>query len=131
LKILAAVDLAGPGDLTEFTSVHAHACGDAVERLLGGKPADVPKRYREGSPITMLPLGVRQVCIAGADDKLVPSKHVRKYAEAVKKAGDEVTYLEIAGADHFGVVAPGTRAWREVEQAIVALVSKAEKSEHR
>jgi acetyl esterase/lipase len=123
LKILAAVNLAGPGDLTEFTAGKEHACGDAVDRLIGGKPADLPKRYRDASPITMLPLGVRQVCISGADDKLVPTQHVSSYAQAAKKAGDETSYLEIAGADHFAVVAPGTKAWSEVQSVVVSLFS--------
>lgn len=127
LKILAAVDLAGPGDLSTFTSAHTHACGDAVNRLLGGLPKDVPERYRDAGPINMLPLGVRQVCIAGAKDTLVPSQHVRTYADAAKQAGDDTRYIEVPEAGHFDLVAPNSAAWEQVERAIVALVSSAQR----
>jgi acetyl esterase/lipase len=72
----------------------------------------------------MLLLGVRQVCIAGAKDNLVPARHVSTYADAAKLAGDEVQYIEIKDAGHFDLVAPTSAAWAEVEESIVGLVEK-------
>jgi acetyl esterase/lipase len=124
LKILAAVNLAGPGDLSTFTPTDKHACGDAVEKLLGGKPGEVPQRYLEASPTKQLPLGVRQLCIAGADDNLVPPVHIRTHADAAKKAGDVVEFIEVKDAGHFDLISPRSAAWADVEQAVLIVIKK-------
>ncbi|MCG6948000.1 MAG: alpha/beta hydrolase, partial [Acidobacteria bacterium] len=59
LPIVAAVSLAGPGQLAPFRDMDNEVCGgDVIDQLLGGSPDEVPDHYAAGSPIRMLPLGV-------------------------------------------------------------------------
>ena len=51
LRVAGVVNLAGPADLEAFLPQVETSCGEPVFRkLLGGLPAEVPERYRHGSP---------------------------------------------------------------------------------
>ncbi|HUN80571.1 MAG TPA: alpha/beta hydrolase [Phycisphaerae bacterium] len=131
LPILAVVDLGGPVDLSEFTQGHQQPCDDAVNRLMGGVPKDQPDHYHDGCAIHSLPLGVRQICMAGSNDNIVPPRFLKSYVEASQKAGDDAKYVELKGANHFDMVAPISAVWPEVEGAILdaSRLKKAGKSE--
>ncbi len=89
-----------------------------VGDFLGGSPAAVPDRYRSASPIEMVPLGVRQRVIHGGRDDVVPSSISKEYVTAAKKAGDDCTLVEPAGAGHYELIDPRTEAWGQVLGAI-------------
>jgi acetyl esterase/lipase len=58
LPLKGVVDLDGPGDLRATLSMQERVCGARViTQLLGGTPEERPQRYREASPIEMLPTG--------------------------------------------------------------------------
>ncbi|MFD0472647.1 hypothetical protein ACFQ0B_33390 [Nonomuraea thailandensis] len=46
----------------------------------------------------------------------------RRYTAAARRAGDEVTYLELPG-DHQDVITPGTPIWQATAQAITAALT--------
>ena len=122
LKLNAVVALGGPGDLAEFTTYAANICGSPViERLLGGTPAMVPDRYAQASPRALLPLGVRQLLIVGADDRVMPEAARNAYMEAAMKAGDSAEAIVVPGA-HFEVIAPASTAWPTVRDAILRML---------
>ena len=54
----------------------------------------------------MLPLGIKQVLIIGAQDTIVRPQHNRTYAEAAQKSGDDVQLIVLDNAAHFDVIAP-------------------------
>jgi acetyl esterase/lipase len=112
---LAAVGDLGRPDLQEI-------CGGVIPKLMGGTPDDFPNRYAQGSPLELLPFGVPQILIQGAQDPIVPMESVREYYEAVKKSGDKVELVLLQEAGHFEVVMPTTFAWPEVRKAIEALI---------
>jgi acetyl esterase/lipase len=119
LPLKGVVDLDGPGDLKATLPLQQRVCGaPVITQLLGGTPEERPQRYREASPIEMLPLGVPQEFFAGRMfAALVPA-----YEEAAKRAGDEVNAVVLAQAGHFVFVDPGSPVWPQVVQSTRALL---------
>jgi dipeptidyl aminopeptidase/acylaminoacyl peptidase len=93
--------------------------GDAVARLLGGGPDDVPDRYAAADPMARLPLGRRTVLVHGERDAQVPVDLSRRYAAAARAAGDDVTLRDLPGVDHFQVIDPQSSAWSSVVTAFI------------
>ena len=86
---------------------------DAVEKLLGGAPSEVPERVRVAAPIASLPLGVPQLLVHGRQDRLVPVEMSEQYAQQARAAGDQVQ-LEVVDGGHFDMIDPDHAAWRAV-----------------
>jgi acetyl esterase/lipase len=108
VKVSGAVGLAAVADLALAHELH---CGNgAVENFLGGSPAQVAARYRTTSPAEMLPLGVKQLLVHGSIDIVVPVVISRRYAAAATAAGDDVTFIELAGAGHMDFIDPSSDA---------------------
>jgi len=123
LRVEGVVNLAGPADLESFLPMQSEVCGEPViTHLLGGSPSEVPERYRQASPSHLLPIRVQQVFITGAQDNVVPPWLGQKYAEEAKKVGDDVSFVVVDNASHFEVIAPGSVAWPQVEQAVLSMM---------
>lgn len=117
LPIHAAVNIDGPADIAAFVGPDAEICGKPViVPLMGGTPGQVPARYAQGNPLALQPVAVPQhlvqVGVLGADD-----------AAAFRARGDStnapVTVLVPPDANHFDIIAPGTRAG----DAVIALIT--------
>lgn len=122
LPLRAAVALGGPGDLRSFRAYAGKICGGPViDQLMGGAPETVAERYAQGSPVEMLPLGVRQVLIVGLNDGVMPAPEREMYAAKATRAGDRAEIVEVPGG-HFEVIAPTSAAWPIVRDTILALV---------
>ena len=122
LPLRGAVALGGPGDLRDFYGQAQGVCGtNVVEQLMGGSPDAVANRYAQGSPAEMLPLGVRQVLIVGADDGVMPPRSRDAYKASAMKAGDPIEVIEVPGG-HFEVIAPTSMAWPIVRDKMLALM---------
>jgi acetyl esterase/lipase len=119
LPLRAVVALAGVADLRRAWELALS--NKVVESLLGGSPAEVPERYASGSPVELLPLGVRQVLIHGTKDNIVPFEISQTYHRTAMAQGDEATLIPLDGAGHFEVVAPETAEGRKVSEALSAL----------
>ena len=98
--------------------------GRAVEGLLGGVPTDRPERYALTDPAALLPLGVPVTLVHGTEDLQVPIDMSRRYAASATKAGDQVTEVELAGVEHFGLIDPLSAAWPHVLEAINDAISR-------
>jgi acetyl esterase/lipase len=118
LPLRGIVSLAGITDLRRYRP----NCGEAVNKLLGGPPAEVPDRYRQTSPIERLPLNVEQFLIQGTLDKIVPVDFSRDYEAAARKKGDRVRLTILPNAGHFDLIAPNSSAWPAVEDAVRSLL---------
>ena len=123
LPLRAAIALGGPGDLRDFHGYAQKICGaeNVIEKLMGGAPDAVKDRYAQASPVELLPLGVHQVLIVGADDGVMPGTAREKYEAAAKRAGDTVEVVVVPGG-HFEVIAPTSTAWPIVRNRIVQLL---------
>jgi acetyl esterase/lipase len=120
LPLRGVVALAGITDMKAFRP----RCGDAVTKLLGGPPEEQPERYRQTSPVELLPLGVRQWLIHGGRDQIVPAGQSKEYVVAARRKGDSVKLLVLDEAGHFDLIAPRSSAWPAVEGAVRALLNK-------
>jgi acetyl esterase/lipase len=108
VEVTAAVGLAAVADLR---MAYGLGCGrGAVTTFLGGAPDEYDERYRAASPADLLPLGVAQLLIHGTEDEDVAVEISRSYAQAARAAGDEVTFIELAGASHMEFVDPASEA---------------------
>jgi pimeloyl-ACP methyl ester carboxylesterase len=119
LRLKGVVDLDGPGDLQAMLSLQQSVCGaPVITQLMGGSPEERGQRYREGSPVEMLPLGVPQEIFAGR----MFAAQTPAYVEAAKRAGDTVNATVAAQAGHFVFIDPGSSTWPQVVKAIRGLM---------
>ncbi len=118
--IKSVISLAGVVDLQRAFALHLS--NDAVVEFLGGTPAEVADHYREADPMK-LRIGARQWLVHGSVDDTVPPTFSRDYVSAKQKTKEDACLLEIAGAGHFELVDPRSRAWKEVERVVMTAVS--------
>jgi pimeloyl-ACP methyl ester carboxylesterase len=78
-----------------------------------------PEHYVDGSPIELLPLGVRQILIHGTADDSVPYEMSERYVEA---AGGEAELVTLEGAGHFEPIDPQARQFAETLAAVRRLL---------
>lgn len=117
VRVCAVVAQAAVADLAGGWS--SGFARDAIAEFLGGRPDDVPDRYRIADPIGLLPLGVPQVLVHGLADEVVPPAQSRAY---VRAAGSEAELIELDGADHFDVIEPKHAAWQTVLERLPVLL---------
>lgn len=118
LPVRAAVAIDGPGDLASLIGQDAHICGKPViAPFMGGTREAEPDRYRQGSPIEMLPIGVRQYLVSAT---VLTVADAQAYESAARAAGDSARVLVAAAGGHFGVIAPDTPFWPPVRDFIRA-----------
>lgn len=118
VTVRAAVSLSGVVDLAEIDRL-----GDdngVIERMLGGRPEDVPHLWREGSPRSHVPLGFRYVLACGTKDVHWGPNEVM--AREARAAGDDVELLPLPGAGHFELVDPLAPEWAVVRGKVHALL---------
>jgi acetyl esterase/lipase len=97
--------------------------GGAVAALLGGGPTDVPAHYAQADPIGCPPR-VRTVVLHGELDAQVPVTLSRRYVTAARTAEADVTLHELAGVEHFGLIAPFSTAWPLVSAELATLLRR-------
>jgi len=122
LALRGVVGLAPIPDLARAAG--EHVCGNAVPELLGGTPAAQPARYGAASPLALLPLGVPQEIVHGRADRIVPVALSEAYVAAARAKNDTANLVAVEGAGHFDVIAPTSKAWAAVEQAVRSLVRR-------
>jgi acetyl esterase/lipase len=123
LRLTGVVDLDGPADLKATLPLQQPVCGaPVVTDLLGGSPEERPERYRDGSPIERLPLGVPQAFFAGR----MFAEHVPPYEAASKRAGDTVVTTVLPTATHFVFIDPQSDVWPQVIGSVRRLLSMRE-----
>jgi acetyl esterase/lipase len=117
--VKAVISLAGVVDLQQAYALHLS--NDAVVEFLGGTPAEVGDHYKEADPMK-LAISARQFLVHGLEDDVVPPAFSRDYVSAKRKMKEDARLVQIAGAGHFEVVDPRSRAWGEVERVVVEAV---------
>jgi len=118
LDLAGVLGLAAAPDLRKVWADPERRFSAIVEQLLGGTPSEVPERYRQGSPEQLLPFGVPQILIHGTEDRSVPLEFSHAYVASARKAGDDVSLVELQGVDHFAVLYPQHAAWQAVVRAL-------------
>jgi acetyl esterase/lipase len=117
LALNGVVALAGIPDLAAYSS--PEGCGAAVARLLGGEPTEMPDRLQRGSPIAMVPFGIRQTMVIGELDSIVPASQALDFAAAARQMGDVIEVTTIPRAGHFELVDPSHPAFAAIRRAVL------------
>ena len=118
IALAGAVDLRLTIDLAGYLTF-AHDKVNVVN-LMGGLPVEVPDQYRAGNPGDLLPLNVPQFLLQGTEDDQIPAELPRRWTERGKQRGEHVSLEMIAGADHYDLVDPKSKAWPAVLRTIRA-----------
>jgi acetyl esterase/lipase len=119
LGIAAVLALAPVPDLP---ALHARGvCNNVIDKLMAGSPGSVSERYRDVSPSLMLPIGVPQVLLVGAQDSgWGPAG--RAYNTLAVAARDTLArFAEAPESGHFDFIAPTTTTWRLVMDSLRSL----------
>jgi len=115
-RVSCVVDLAGDVDLAAYTSPPAL---DEVIALLGGTFTDVPARYRDVTPLSWIDGRTAPfLIIHGTEDDVVPIEQSRRLVSALRRAGVDVEYVELAGAGH------GDLTWARVGASVLAFLGR-------
>jgi acetyl esterase/lipase len=113
-ELKAAISLAGVVDLQR--AYQLHLSNNAVVEFLGGTPLEAADHYHEADPMK-LAIKPPQWLVHGTKDDTVPPDLSRDYAKA--KVREDVHLVMIEKADHFEIVDPHSKAWREVERVVL------------
>jgi acetyl esterase/lipase len=120
LSITAVVNVDGPPDLAAAQPLERRFCPVAgITQFLGGTPSEQPERYRDGSAMSMLPLGVPQTIVVGGLLRAVPDL-VSGYESVATAKGDSVRLVKLEGG-HFDMLAPGSPDGKRLIAAILSV----------
>jgi acetyl esterase/lipase len=121
IRLKGVVSLDGPADLKKTIDIQRPICGKPViTDLLGGSPEAQPGRFHDGSPIELLPIGVRQVFFTGQ----MFDGHAAPYEQAARRAGDAVDVKVYPDADHIAFIDPQSALWPEILRSTRALLDR-------
>ena len=101
--VRSAVNLYGPADLALIyrSSGSVHAMDNALERYIGGTPAEYPGRYRALSPLSHVSATTPPtITVLGESDRIVPTNQAHVLDRALARAGVAHETLLLPGQDH-------------------------------
>jgi acetyl esterase/lipase len=122
LPVRGAVSIAGIVDMRAFAEYGRQPCGERHIRVMGGTADRWPARYAAVSPAELLPLGVPQVLIWGADDTVVPESLFHEYEQRARAAPDRAEIISLAGEAHHDLCDPGNPGWTKIVRAVRKLL---------
>jgi fermentation-respiration switch protein FrsA (DUF1100 family) len=95
--------------------------GMAALDLMGGRPQDLPQRYRLADPMTAVPVEAAVLCLHSRADDAVPFAYSERYVAAAAQAGGRARLHETDG-DHFTLIDPHSADWRVAADALPGLL---------
>jgi acetyl esterase/lipase len=95
--------------------------GTAALDLMGGRPQDLPERYRLADPVTAVPVEAAVLCLHSRADEAVPFAYSERYVAAAAQAGGRARLHETDG-DHFTLIDPHSADWRVAADALPGLL---------
>jgi acetyl esterase/lipase len=110
-SVTAAIPMYGAYDLAELfgrfgTSIGGRIGGWMGSLIMGVTPAEDLEPYIDASPIAHVTAAASDLArtpflvVHGTIDNLVPVEQARRFVAALRDAGADVTYVELAGAPH-------------------------------
>ena len=131
LAIRGVLGLAAVTDLYDYRKGPAASCHGSVDQVMGGTPEKYPRRFAETSPRQLLPLGVPQAFVDGAEDQIVDPAAERTYVAAANKAGDRAELFLLPHAGHFDAAVTLPRTEAIFEKALKFLLQPDDKTKVR
>jgi acetyl esterase/lipase len=121
IRIDHVISLGGLPDLEATAASPDNGCGtEVVGQLVGPATAAHPDPYADTSVPRLLPLGVPQDLVNGAEDKIIPLRLGTGYVEKARAAGDKVALHVVDQTGHVELIAPDSTAWAEAKRLIAA-----------
>lgn len=117
LPVRGAVSIAGIVDMRAFAQYGLQPCGERHIRVMGGMPDQQPARYAAVSPAELLPLGIPQVLVWGAEDSVVPESLFLDYQRRARAAHDRVEVMVLPGMSHHDLCVPRGAGWEQIVTA--------------
>ena len=116
----AVVSVGGLGDLKQFPQAIEARCGAGVVGKLTAAPtAERPDVYVETSPAQMTPGPATEVLVYGELDTLSTPAINRAMVQSGAAQDREVKAVEVKGAGHFDLMAPGRDGWEAVAREVL------------
>jgi acetyl esterase/lipase len=113
LPIAGVLSQGGLPDLAQAKADAKDACGDdTVDKLVGVPTAEHPDVYADTSAVALVPLGIPQRLVVGAEDSIAPAPFSLSYQKAAVGKGDRVDVGTVLDTGHFELITPTTPAWR-------------------
>jgi acetyl esterase/lipase len=127
LRVHGVVGLAPAADLE---GLHEQGtCGNVVDRLMGGSPAEVPARYATGSPMRLAPIPVPQTLVIGAHDRTWSPAGEAYHRRAEERGARDVDLIVAPNSGHFEMIVPDTETWSRVAEAFRARLNAIERGD--
>lgn len=124
LPIPAVISLGGLPDLEEAATPPGSGCGtEVIDRLVGPPTMSSRDVYADTSLPRLAPIGIAQMLVNGADDRIIPTAYATRYAAKMRAAGDKVSIDMIPATGHVELVAPGSKAWARTLELIAKAVA--------
>ncbi|WP_353204508.1 alpha/beta hydrolase [Sphingomonas sp.] len=120
LKIARVISLGGLPDLAATAASPDNGCGVEVVAQLVGKPGARADVYADTSVPRLLPLGVPQDLVNGAEDKIISLRFGTGYESQAKAKGDRIALHVIEHTGHVELIAPESAAWSQAKRLIKA-----------
>jgi len=117
-RVHAVLALAPFADIARLAA--SDSCSDALLAVMGGRPAEAPANYANGSPAELLPIGKPQAIIVGSEDAAILD-NARAYIDMSTALGDDARLSVLEAAGHFEVVSVQSPAWHEGLRALLNL----------
>lgn len=125
-RVQCVVDWYGRTDLTMASSQNNPSVTSSVSQLLGGAVDENQDKALKGSPLHYVHQGVPPFLIVHGDqDPRVPLKQSELLADALKKAGAEVTLFIVKGGGHGGSAFNAPEVSQTVERFLAEHLVKA------
>jgi acetyl esterase/lipase len=124
-RVQCVVDWFGPSDLLTMAGSHDNP-SSPESRLIGGPVQENKEKARKASPVTYVSKDSAAFLIMHGDkDNTVPLGQSEVLAEALKKAGTEVTLHVIQGSGHGGPGFNSPESRRQIEDFFAKHLGKA------
>jgi acetyl esterase/lipase len=125
LPIHAVVSLGGLPDLELAATPPGSGCGtEVIEKLVGPPTMSSRNVYADTSVPRLAPLGVPQILINGAQDRIIPTSYAEAYAGPMRAAGDKVKVRIVERTGHVELIAPESAAWAAAVEEIEAALGR-------
>lgn len=124
LSFIGVISLGGVPDLENFRKQGIQVCGsDVIVRLLGSSEDQAAKHYQEASPIELLPLGIPQSLIYGAEERVVPVQFSDAYVRKAKAMGESISVTTVDYAGHHEYIVPNSVTWPIIQSTIQKMMA--------
>lgn len=118
LDVDAVLGLAAVGDL-EAAQMNG-ACGNVVDRLMGGTPVQVPEHYAAASPMQLAPITQPVRLVVGLLDRAWTPASLSYLYRAIAVGADGIDVVELPESGHFEMIVPTTESFQRVVDAVEA-----------